>query len=193
MLPACPSHSAEKPPWATPEHKQELDAAIERWRQCTLGSFDVQKTQTPDKNAALESAFAACHTEETAVTDLFLQNPWTTPRSVAELITKAKAAFKVQALSQSSAPPSPEHKIDQGELTAAMAGWRQCVSRSFEAQRTETPDGSAAAEAAFAACQTEETALTNVLLQGPWETREWVADLMTKAKAEFKARVRSTP
>jgi hypothetical protein len=34
------------------------------WTQCVNQSFQITRTQTPDKNAAAEMAFQACYSEE---------------------------------------------------------------------------------------------------------------------------------
>ena len=55
---------------ATPDTTSVIRKLQNRWSQCLEPSYRIARTKTPDKNAATEMAFAACASEEQALTSL---------------------------------------------------------------------------------------------------------------------------
>ena len=65
FLASCSSPLPSVPP---PAPRGDIEAIAKQlqnhWTQCLTQSYNVTRTQTPDKNAAAEMAFQACSSEE---------------------------------------------------------------------------------------------------------------------------------
>ena len=70
-LAGCTATPAPQPAVAaTPDSTSVIRKFQNRWSQCLEPSYRIARTKTPDKNAAAEMAFAACASEEQALTSL---------------------------------------------------------------------------------------------------------------------------
>lgn len=93
----------------------------------------------------------------------------------------------VAALAGCQARSKPVGDLSQAATETGTA-WRRCTDESFAAQRKLTPDRNQAAEAALAACYSEERAAAAVLAQNPAiNVQEAIDRVRARAKATMMA------